>query len=134
MKTCWFCKKNPEDPTQSIEVPIYKEAKMNNIVALNLTAIGFALTDPTPMWQRVMGAVCLVGMQVIFAFLGGVASKAKGYHPAIGWALGFFLGFLGCWFILTWEGKDESAGTVSVWKQEMNPKQLWEIIKKGWRN
>ena len=23
-QTCWFCKKNPEDPTKTIEVPLYK--------------------------------------------------------------------------------------------------------------
>lgn len=82
--------------------------------------------------QRVIGIVVILVFQALFAFAGGLAAKGKGRHPAIGWALGFFLGFLGDFFILTWEPRRDLTGRMIGWDEykRMSKEQREIVIAK----
>jgi hypothetical protein len=67
--------------------------------------------------QRIFGITVILAIQVAFGYLGGRASMGKGRHPAIGWLLGFFLGFMGDFFILTWEPRRDNFGRMIGWNE-----------------
>jgi len=80
--------------------------------------------------QKVIVITVILVFQGLFGFAGSLASKGKGRHPAIGWLLGFFLGFMGDFFILTWEPRRDLSGRMIPWDEyKLMSKEQREAIR-----
>lgn len=67
--------------------------------------------------QRVAVITIILAIQALFAYYCGISSRGKGRRPAIGWVIGFFLGFMGALFILTWEPRRDRSGRMIGWDE-----------------